>query len=920
MSRLQTVRCLWVMLSINASLDAGSLDLDFSALPPASIASFAGSATWRSTGGFENTGYVSLTDALTFQMGSLILSDIDAGAPVRGFTIDAMIRLGGGSEFPADGISFNFVRPNDPLLASGGLDGWATHGAEPNLPEEGATTGLAIGFDEWDSGNGDVIGMSVRVDGQLINQVSIPQFHGAALNTASLQTGPAGLSLTNIDALQWAPLQVSLNDSRLVVSYKNQVFVDQFVDFTTSPGRVVIGGRTGGSTSHHHLDHLRVSTNGPFSLGRIPTANEPVSINTLSSSVNLDTEIALFDASGQLLFTNDNADNSLLSEISASLTPGSYFLAIGPSDTAFDSGFLANAGSSTGGSYNLDVGPTRMSGLLRPNGLDWFSFDVTAFVPPPPAPIEDDIAIPNEFQNELGRRAYVARSVENLADGTIYHLVRGFHRLENLTTTTELGRDGAETVAKILGGHLVNISDRNEDEFLREAFPGDPDTGLDYKYWINLTRAEAEQSRWGDGEALTYTNWFADEPFDVGAYVLNYDAADFQWYTSANVLLGEPGMSAIVEVPRNSRQLIPLDQMVVVDTPSPSRESFAGDDDDVPAHWDGLQLIPHGDEDGQPITAGGKTDFIAKAMLELDLPAALGEEAWARVPSDSMLTLRFKGYYNDHGLSSLDALRAKVSTDEGHSATDQQDLAQLLLTNGCEWDFVLTYPLGEVVDFDDTDSAVVEIELEYFDGDFSNMFFDFSTSTACTTSPPTGMENGGLELNEIFLSTPSSPRGDLNGDLALTAADIDLLTAQIRIGSDDQQFDLDADGLVDVGDLETLVRDLVKTYFGDADLDGRFDTADLVDVLSSGEYEDGIVKNSTWSTGDWNGDGEFSSSDLVVALADGGFEQGPRVASPAVPEPSGALALSLGCLLMHRLRPTCRPSRSHRAVRRRLPR
>jgi hypothetical protein len=328
-----------------------------------------------------------------------------------------------------------------------------------------------------------------------------------------------------------------------------------------------------------------------------------------------------------------------------------------------------------------------------------------------------------------------------------------------------------------------------------------------------------------------------------------------------------------------------------------------------------LQLIPHGDQNGQPITAGGKFDFIAKAVLELDLPAALGEDAWARVPPDSLLTFRFKGYYNDHSLSSLDALRGRVSTQEDRSATDQQDLGQLLLTNGCEWDFVLTYPLGEVVDFEDADSAVVEIELEYFDGDFSNMFFDFSTSTACTTSPPTGMENGGLELKEVFLTTPSSPRGDLNGDFSLTAADIDLLTAQIRVGSDDQTLDFDADGLVGVGDLETLVRDLMKTYFGDADLDGKFDTSDLVDVLSFGEYEDGNLNNSTWSTGDWNGDGEFSSSDLVVALADGGFEQGPRVALPAVPEPSGAVAFSLGCLLMHRLRRASRPPRSLRAVR-----
>src|SRR5690606_24608140 len=125
---------------------------------------------------------------------------------------------------------------------------------------------------------------------------------------------------------------------------------------------------------------------------------------------------------------------------------------------------------------------------------------------------------------------------------------------------------------------------------------------------------------------------------------------------------GEPGISAIVEVPPSARLAIPLESITVVDTPVPSRQSFAGDEDDLPAHWDGLQLIPHSDENGQPIQAGGKVDFVAQSKLQLDLADALGEEVLASVVSDSVLTLRFKGYYNDHSLSSLDALRGKVSS------------------------------------------------------------------------------------------------------------------------------------------------------------------------------------------------------------------------------------------------------------------
>ena len=60
-------------------------------------------------------------------------------------------------------------------------------------------------------------------------------------------------------------------------------------------------------------------------------------------------------------------------------------------------------------------------------------------------------------------------------------------------------------------------------------------------------------------------------------------------------------------------------------------------------------------------------------------------------------------------------------------------------------------------------------------------------------------------------------------------------------------------------------------YTLDANLDGRFDTSDLVAIFQRGEYEDAIAGNSTWSDGDWNCDGDFTTSDLVVALQKGGW-------------------------------------------------
>jgi len=54
---------------------------------------------------------------------------------------------------------------------------------------------------------------------------------------------------------------------------------------------------------------------------------------------------------------------------------------------------------------------------------------------------------------------------------------------------------------------------------------------------------------------------------------------------------------------------------------------------------------------------------------------------------------------------------------------------------------------------------------------------------------------------------------------------------------------------------------------GDANGDGIFDSADLVLVEQAGEFEDGVIGNSSFEEGDWNGDGEFTSADLVFALS-----------------------------------------------------
>lgn len=133
--------------------------------------------------------------------------------------------------------------------------------------------------------------------------------------------------------------------------------------------------------------------------------------------------------------------------------------------------------------------------------------------------------------------------------------------------------------------------------------------------------------------------------------------------------------------------------------------------------------------------------------------------------------------------------------------------------------------------------------------------------------------------------------GDFNRNGALDVEDIDLLTAEIQADPPSLEFDLNWDNAVDNEDRVIWVEDLNNTYFGDSNLDGEFDTGDLIEVLSVGKYE--TQEPAGWKEGDWDGDGFFGTSDFVLVLALGGYEEGPRNGVIAVPEPSSGM---LACM------------------------
>ena len=88
----------------------------------------------------------------------------------------------------------------------------------------------------------------------------------------------------------------------------------------------------------------------------------------------------------------------------------------------------------------------------------------------------------------------------------------------------------------------------------------------------------------------------------------------------------------------------------------------------------------------------------------------------------------------------------------------------------------------------------------------------------------------------------------------MTVLDVDALSRAIIAQSPNLRYDIDQDGDIDTDHLTAWVKDMRRTWFGDANLDGKFNSNDLVNALATGAYEDDVPRNSGWSEGDWDGD------------------------------------------------------------------
>ncbi|MCA9215565.1 MAG: hypothetical protein KDB27_21015 [Planctomycetales bacterium] len=157
------------------------------------------------------------------------------------------------------------------------------------------------------------------------------------------------------------------------------------------------------------------------------------------------------------------------------------------------------------------------------------------------------------------------------------------------------------------------------------------------------------------------------------------------------------------------------------------------------------------------------------------------------------------------------------------------------------------------------------VPAEFVDAENADFRIRLTSPAIDAGNPDDGQDSDGSRLDVGFYSILRSEGRSLN------AIDIDALCATVHGDNNSLEYDLNSDGSVDVADHAHLVEKVMGISYGDANVDGIFDSKDLVLIFQAGEYEDNVSSNSGWAEGDWNCDGEFDTSDLVVAFQNGRY-------------------------------------------------
>lgn len=743
--------------------------LNFETDPSNQGVTFFGTSEWRNDGGVNNSGYLSVTDAANNQAGAIVFPDLGKGKALKAFSITADLRVGGGTARPADGFSFNFARPDDPVLADG--SGWAASpGGEANLPEEGTQTGLAIGFDEWDSGGGDVVGMSTRIDNELIKQVAFPTLNGDASDKTSLQTGPANVPFESLATdLGWAPLAIKVcvnpqSQSYLSVSYKGASVFDDKIAYASSPGQLVFGGRTGGANAYHHIDNIEIKTDADVAgCDVIP----PIFIG------------------GQGTTGTKTYDGTKTNEVYGpdKIGPGlqqSWYKAPNPGNI--------DGVNAVAESQDPIVAPFRAT-----HGSSWW----TGSQDPPSANlVKYPEQVIGDSLNGNDNSDYVVK-----AKGELFVPESGTYRFT----------DGIDD-------YTYFAVDMNKNGVAGDA---PEEVLIDDNAWTNLYRTENSGGQ-GYGEA-------------------NFTVGGAGEWRAVEFAMGEGG----------------------------------GTDAGI-IYWDYNPNKPAGQRVGGAV---GFPEDVTGGIAQEDVEGLLIPDTHLRSNARELLS---------------GVIAAKVDNSQQRPF---------------EFDINGTTDVADVMNVKNPNPAIYKTSLDVTGstflingtGSFANgdsfKIVDANTiigmPTITSVNPAHTWTFSSLTGRVTFGS--GGLLGDYNGNGSLDAGDLDMQSDAIAANGP-AAYDLNGDGNVNYADRQKWVSDLKKTWVGDANLDGLFNSTDFVSVFQVGKFETGA--NASWTEGDWTGDKKFTTSDFVAAFQDGGYDAGPRAAVAAVPEPSSLalLMLSLGSL------------------------
>ena len=186
-------------------------------------------------------------------------------------------------------------------------------------------------------------------------------------------------------------------------------------------------------------------------LGIIGNSGGSITLELCGS--DFDTEMGVYNASGGLVANNDDSCG-LASSITTGLPAGNYWAAVTGWNTTFGNGWVASGSGRDFGNFAGSFGTAGVSGVVDPDEVEWFRFEIEAgTVTPPPAIDLGDVASVGDtfaidsfgstFDTELGlwdsNGALLANNDDaggtlqselpnlNLAEGTYYFSISAFN-------------------------------------------------------------------------------------------------------------------------------------------------------------------------------------------------------------------------------------------------------------------------------------------------------------------------------------------------------------------------------------------------------------------------------------------------------------------------------------------------------------